>query len=482
MKARRPVPAKARPRRELRRKASLTRRLRLWRVVGWLFSVLFVLGGLAFGSLFALARPAESQLALGSENRDTINAAINNVGQAFDLPFRIVPAGTQAPDWKSSERINILLLGVDQRVDNLDDPGRSDSMIIATVDPVHRTASMLSVPRDLYVTIPGYGQQKINSAYTFGEYNRLPGGGPALAKQVVQQALGIRVHYYVLVNFDGFRKVIDTLGGIDVYVDYTIIDPEYPTEDYGYKYLYIAQGWHHFTGDEALEYARTRHGDDDIGRSKRQQKVILAARQRAEELDLLPKLPQLLNDLKDVFRTDLAISEILQLAKLGELIPLDNIRTVTFDDSTATAATTRDGAWVFLPRQTNIQRLVDDLFYDPRDRNSATRIEIINASGIPGAGVEMQSYLKTLGYTNVKVSPSLSAAPQPISRLADYGRQSATAKILARLMRLAPSQVNTRFDAATNADVRLVLGQDLVQPAKPEKPVLGSQGVTYPLH
>ena len=111
----------------------------------------------------------------------------------------------------------------------MNDPlARSDTLIVLSVDPQAKTAGILSVPRDLQVYLPGYGLQKINAAYFFGEADRLPGGGPGLALATVSQLFDVPIPYYITVDFDGFRKVVDELGGIDLYVPEAIDDPLYP--------------------------------------------------------------------------------------------------------------------------------------------------------------------------------------------------------------------------------------------------------------
>jgi LCP family protein required for cell wall assembly len=167
------------------------------------------------------------------------------------------------PRWNGKERVNILVLGVDQRPGERG-PWRTDTMIVVSVDPVSKSAGMLSLPRDLWVEIPGYGQDRINTAYVVGDLNKFPGGGPALAKKTVQYNLGEPIHYYVRVNFLAFQKLIDLIGGVDIYVEQEINDPTYPDMNYGYDPLHIPAGWQHLDGALALKYARTRHASSDF--------------------------------------------------------------------------------------------------------------------------------------------------------------------------------------------------------------------------
>jgi LCP family protein required for cell wall assembly len=177
-----------------------------------------------------------------------------------------------APGALPQERINILLLGVDKRPDET--YSRTDTMMLVTVDPIAKTAGMLSIPRDLWVSIPGYEEDRINKAYFLAQRDKYPGGGPALAMKTVQYNLGVPVHYYAQVDFTGFEKIIDTLDVIDIYVPETIDDPTFPDANYGYDPFYIEEGQHHLNGHEAMRYARTRHTSSDFSRAARQQQCF----------------------------------------------------------------------------------------------------------------------------------------------------------------------------------------------------------------
>ena len=176
------------------------------------------------------------------------------------------------PDWKGVERVTILLLGIDERQQE-QGPWRTDTMIVLTIDPASHTAAILSIPRDLWVPIPGYNTEgKINTAHFIGDATGYPGGGPALAMETVRYNLGSPVQDYIRLNFGAFEKLIDLIGGIDVYVEQTIDDPLYPDSGYGYEPLHIDAGWQHMDGRLALKFARTRHSEKgDFDRAHHQQ-------------------------------------------------------------------------------------------------------------------------------------------------------------------------------------------------------------------
>ncbi len=268
--------------------------------------------------------------------------------------------------WGGSDRVNILLMGIDRR------PGepfvsRTDSMMIISIDPVGMSASILSVPRDLYVVIPGRGRDRINTAFVYGASGNNPAGGAALAMQTVQYNLGVPINHYVLVDFSAVIQGIDTLGGIDVNVPFTINDPTYPSMNYGYDPLFIPAGYQHLDGELALKYARTRHVDNDFGRAQRQQQVILAARDKAVSLGisgLLSKAPILYQQLEQGIRTDLTLDQIVSLATTASDIPRESIRSDVLDYDYVSGYTTETGAQVLVLNNQKAAALIRSLFYD----------------------------------------------------------------------------------------------------------------------
>jgi polyisoprenyl-teichoic acid--peptidoglycan teichoic acid transferase len=249
--------------------------------------------------------------------------------------FRVNPQGTpeaipteevelNLPDWNRREPFNLLLLGIDDR-DGEDEPARSDTMMIVRVDPTNRTVMMISIPRDLQVTIPGFRVDKINAAYPLGEYHEVPGGGPALAAQTIEANFDLPIHYFVSVDFTGFRKIVDTIGGVIIDVRAPVKDDQYPTETYGLTREYFPTGLQMMDGETALRFARTRHGDNDIARGERQQQMLMAIRQQAIHLGLITRADDLIRDLGDTIRTDLNFNQLLALANVGRSIESDDI-------------------------------------------------------------------------------------------------------------------------------------------------------------
>lgn len=283
--------------------------------------------------------------------------------------------GVPLPNYEQKERVNILLLGTDKRPDEA--IARTDTMILVTVDPNTKTAGMLSIPRDLWVSVPGYYEDRINKAFFLGQQDGYPGGGPALAMKTIQYNLGVPIHFYVKVDFSGFEQIVDTLGGIDIYVPETIDDPTYPDNNYGYEPFYIEAGQHTLNGHDALRYARTRHTPgSDFSRARRQQQVLLAIRDKALQLGMVPKIPELWNTMSGTVETDLQLVDIVELAQLADEIDTASIKSVVIDHTLTVDYIADTGAQVLLPLRDKIKVVIDDMFAKTEVPQGPTQAEI----------------------------------------------------------------------------------------------------------
>lgn len=279
------------------------------------------------------------------------------------------PTVAGPPVWDGEGRVNLLVMGIDQR-EKREGYWRTDTMIVVTVDPEAQTVGMISIPRDLWVPIWGYDiENRINTAHYYGDARGYPGGGPALARDTTAYNLGIPIHHYVRLNFTAFEKLIDEIGGIDIYAEKTINDSRYPDENYGYDPFYLAAGQHHLDGKTALKYARSRHGTGDFERAKRQQQVILAVRDRVVNLGQLPRLiasgPEILNTLGDSVRTDLSFDRAVQLAQILNNIPPEGYQGAVIDQNYTQPYTTDTGAQVLIPLRAKIATLYESFFEGP---------------------------------------------------------------------------------------------------------------------
>ena len=258
----------------------------------------------------------------------------------------------------------LLILGVDQRADETG-PTRSDAMLLAGQQPDSGQAALLSIPRDLWVDIPGVGEQRINTALFFGYDGADPMAGPRLAATAVQQNLGVPVDRVAVIDFSAFVRLVDALGGIDVDVPRAIVDTEYPTPDYGVTTIRFDPGLQHMDGKQALVYARTRHGDDDFGRVERQQQVIQAVATRLVNPAVWPRLPAVLEVIRSGVVTDVQPADYPALWSLMQAMGAGNVQRATLADA-ATPWITPAGAWVLLPDWSAIEATMVRLFEETR--------------------------------------------------------------------------------------------------------------------
>ncbi len=409
--------------------------------------------------------------------------------------------GVPLPDYKQKERVNILLLGIDKRPDEV--YARTDTMILVTVDPNSKTAGMLSIPRDLWVSVPGYYETRINKAFFLGEQDKYPGGGPALAMKTIQYNLGVPVHFYAEVDFQGFEKIVDTLGGIDIYIPETIDDPTYPDNNYGYEPFYIEAGQHTLNGHEALRYARTRHTPgSDFSRAKRQQEVLFAIRDKALQLGMVPKIPELWNTMAGTFQTDLQLVDILELAQLADEIDTTNIKTAVIDYNLTMDYVTEIGEQVLLPLRDKIRVVIDDMFAETKPPEGPTpeeiaaaqeaeaqakaqeieqqvqrqeeikafltqenaRLVVQNGTNLPALASQTAAYLKQQGFNILQFGPA-DAATYPHTVIVVYDESKVyTLQVLAALFEVSEENIRSSPNLKSDVDFRVIIGDDFKLP------------------
>jgi polyisoprenyl-teichoic acid--peptidoglycan teichoic acid transferase len=469
-------------------------------------SITFLLGGAYFGFIFYTTVKdivAHSQLPT-LPYIDLTLPVVNQAARDYPNPRAASNpepltslAGEALPNWEEADRVNILLMGIDKRPDEY--VSRTDTMILITIDPASRTGGMLSIPRDLWVAIPGYGENRVNTAHYLGDKNGYPGGGPALAMKTVQYNLGVPVHFYVRVDFDGFRRIVDTLGGIELDVPQTIDDPKYPDENYGYDPFYIEAGLQHMDGYTALKYARTRAtSDSDFDRARRQQQVLLAIREKAIAVGVIPKIPELWATMADTVQTDLQLVDILELAKLADQVSRDDVQTAVMDRSMTVDYRTDTGAQVLLPIREKMRPVIDEMFSSPEPavvaavptpdpqeiaeaqaaaaEENQIRVEIIAGLQEEGARVVVQNgtpqeelasktaqYLRDQGFTVVQFGPA-DRTDYPRTVIVDYTGKSYTIEFLANIFNVAEENIRRSPNLKSEVDIRVIIGSDFQPP------------------
>jgi LCP family protein required for cell wall assembly len=280
-----------------------------------------------------------------------------------------------------NDTVNIVLMGSD----TANGSGLTDSLIVVSVDPRMPSVSMLSIPRDLYVYVPGWKMSRINTAHAHGQRVGYPGGGPGLVKATLEYNLGIRVHYYAHVDFAGFVRLIDTLGGVDVIVDCELHDtfPD-PEAEEGQTDIDLTPGVHHLEGKHALWYARSRWKTNDYDRARRQQRLLRGTWAQIKQLGLLTKLTELWDELTQTVQTDLSLDNVLWLGAAASRIDIDTAIKSRFIDGTVLRPwLTPEGAQVQLPEYDRIGPLIAEALAPPdtnRARQSLARVEVLNGT------------------------------------------------------------------------------------------------------
>ncbi len=397
---------------------------------------------------------------------DNLSAdAIQQSGQGATLP----------PAWDGSNRITILIMGLDYGDWRQSEggPSRTDSMILLTIDPVTKTAGMLSIPRDLWAVIPGFTPNKINTAYYFGELYHMPGGGPELAMRTVEQTIGVPIDYYAQIDFDAFIRFIDLIGGVKINVPSAItVDPlGSDTQPKNLK-----PGVQVLPGIVALAYARERHAEGgDFARAERQQQVVLGIRDRILEFNLLPglvaKAPEIYSSLSAGIHTNLPLEDAISLAVLATQIDKANIVHGVISEQDIIYGRSPDNLSILIPIPDKIRALRDEIFTSgsalgpltpgsPAERMAAEapRITIQNGTGDANLAARTQNYLTGLGASDVQVNNASVNYGQTV--LVDHTGNPYTLAYLAQLMGVPNTRIIHDFDPNASVDVEIRLGTD----------------------
>jgi LCP family protein required for cell wall assembly len=320
-------------------------------------------------------------------------------------------APNPSPVLTDKDTVTFALLGSDKR------PGqtffRTDTIVIAAIRPASGQVTLISVPRDLYVYIPNVGMDRINTAYEYGQMYNYPGGGPALFKDTFLYNLGIRIDHLAIVDFDGFRKMVDTIGGLDVpvycaYTDWHLIDPSYDPENENNWSLYtVGPGIVHMNGDLSLWYARSRKKSSDFDRGRRSQEVLRALYARALQTGAISKIPQLYAEFNSAVITDLTLPDLLQLSPLALHLKNADIRSYYISRDDVSPWITAGGASVLLPNGPAIQSMVQQaLSPSPRSPSiKAFTVEVRNGTANPGWDSLAAERLNYAGY-NTRLAPA----------------------------------------------------------------------------
>ncbi|MCE7860418.1 MAG: LytR family transcriptional regulator [Chloroflexi bacterium CFX2] len=405
----------------------------------------------------------------------------------------IIPEAALPPAWDGASRINILFIGLDERdlIEN-EGPPRTDSMILFTIDPVSKTAGMLSIPRDMWVNIPGFGYSRINTAYPSGAGSQLPGGGPGLAMKTVSQFIGVPVDYFVQVDFNVFVRMVDELvkiGGC-IYVAPTekmVLDPIGPGLD---KVIITPGGERRLCdGWKVLAYARNRKtSGGDADRARRQQEVVLALQAIIIEPENFPKFisaaPQLYADLSYGIKTNMAFEDAVKLAILGKDIQPDSVKRGVIDPQQGMAIFDKvilagEDASILKPVMDKIRVLRDEIFTTTGPtspvavpigytdinliaqamQGEEARVRVLDGTFTPGLDQRAASVFQSYGMTVTEVAPSPEIYNQTI--VVVYGPKLYTIKWLQGTFGISDRQIRFVPDATQTVDIEIRLGSDI---------------------
>lgn len=384
-----------------------------------------------------------------------------------------------------TERINILVLGVDRRPHEGELPGRTDTMFIMTVDPKTESAKIVGIPRDLLVEYPAPGggtiEDRINTIYFTGEEGGYEGGGIGLLKAFLKEEWDIEIHRYVIIDFEGFEQIIDALGGIDVEVDEAVYDPYYSRTELPGDYFPVdfEPGVHHMDGANALAYARVRFSSDDLDRIQRQQRVIFATLEKARSLNVfdVTKAAELWSQYKDTIETDVSDFYIPQYARLAAEVQ-DNLVAISIGPAT-TPFTTRQGASVLIGDDESIQEIMDSVFKDApisgapvvENEPEPITIEVQNGAGVDGLAARVVAYLATkpgMSLEDLTSDNVFDGATHETSEIIDLdGSNRQTANNVAKHLGIPVERVRTATAAEQaalaggGADLVVILGSDV---------------------
>ena len=387
----------------------------------------------------------------------------------------------EIPPWDGRERLNILLIGSDEQRGG----HNTDTLITVSIDPVSKQVAMFSLPRDTVdVPVPpGPAQRVWGRSYgskinAFFAQNRRrsdlwPGNDRTRGYNALKSTLGelydLKIRYFVEVNFDGFKKVVDAVGGVTINVQVPVSDDEFPGTTGRTQRLYIPSGLQHMDGEQALRYARSRHTSTDFDRGARQQRVLLSLREQADPQTLVPRLPELVAALKSAVRTDIPVDQLDELLGLASAVDTANIRSFVFAPPLYSQDTCQDSrGCVVLPNITRIKQAVKNAFSgDPRDEAlrqalaaEEAHLWVLNGTSVTNRGARLAGYLEYHGLaaSAPRGKPKGSVPAKTVITVYN-GAETKIPATIAYLEKRFDVKVKTKADPAIPVDVVITIGR-----------------------
>ena len=395
------------------------------------------------------------------------------------------------PPWDGEEQLNILLIGSDQR------PGEgsfnTDTLIVVSVDPATKRVAMFSLPRDTVdVPIPEGPAQRLFGRTYAGKINGwfqavrnredlYPGNSRTRGynglKAILGELYGLDIKYFVEVNFEGFRRVVDAMGGVTINVQVPVVDNLFPGDTGRAQRLFIPSGIQHMDGTQALRYARSRHTSDDFDRGARQQRLLLAMREQADPIALIPRIPQLVEALKTAVRTDIPVDQLDELLGLASSVDTRNVRSFVFAPPLyATEFLSSPRGYIIVPDVARIRAAVDDAFSgnpateEQRQRlaQEGARVWVLNGTGEAARGSRLAGYLAFQGIAASAPRQQPEGGVPATTRIVLYNAtRDRFPETIEYLERRFDVEVATRTDTTVGADIVITIGQDTPELSAP---------------
>ena len=371
---------------------------------------------------------------------------------------------TPIPLLNDNNTINFLLIGHDQGTPT---SFRTDTLVAVILWPNDGQVSMVSIPRDLWVDIPTVGMDRINTAYEYG-VGDYQGGGAALLRDTIAYNLGLRIDHMAMVDFSGFSRIVNTLGGIDVpvacpYTDWRLLDPSYDSNDPNNWAEYsVPSGMIHMNGDLALWYARSRESSNDFDRGRRQQEVLRAMFAQALKANTLSRIPQLYKDFSSTITTDLGLADILKLALYAPKLTNANIRGFYIRPPYVSDWVTPGGADVLLPNQPSLQQLLIEATTPSTvsAQRDAMSIQVENGTRSNGWDSLAANQLNYAGYqTSIAHADRQNYANSVLVDMTKSQNPNTRIAILANLG-LSSASILSVPNSNSSIQYRLILGSD----------------------
>jgi polyisoprenyl-teichoic acid--peptidoglycan teichoic acid transferase len=388
------------------------------------------------------------------------------------MPTDIPAASLPTPEpWDGNSRVNVLVMGLDYRDWEAGETPRTDTMILLTLDPLNNTAGMISIPRDLWVSIPGFEAARINTAYYLGEIYNLPGGGAGLAARTVEELLGVPVQYYVQIDFQAFVDFIDHIEGVKLTFD----EPMVLDRRGKWNTVTIEPGIITLPGEYALAFARSRSTEGgDFDRSSRQQILIMAIRDRILEFNMMPKLvanaPKIYDDLSAGINTNMSLNDVIKLAWSAIEVDRNDIKQVVINNEYITLGKSPDDQDVLLPVPDRIRLLRDEVFGEGGSlgpvaegqilelvAQEGARVVVHNGSYQQGLASTTAAWLSDQGFT---ITENAETDYNIFTQIYIYNGTPYALRWLSETMGVTSANIFDNYDPNAGFDIVVVLGDD----------------------